>query len=182
MTFDTARVRKRGRPPRLNRDEALDAATDLIREGGFTATSMEEILSAMKISRSSFYQAFGSKEALLLAVLERYSRRGLADLRNMAASNAQDPLRTIVFELAKFDDPRGCLIVNCMVELSGRNADIAALLRDHNAQVIAILTPLLGGDEARANAILATCYGATTMRKVGMPLATIRTILERIIA
>lgn len=172
---------KRGRPREQDRQTALDRAIDLVRKGGFASTSMEEILSTMRLSRSSFYKEFGSKDALLFAALERYSHDGLAQLRAMAASKAPGRLRTIVYELAKFDDPKGCMVVNAMVELADSRDEIADLLRSHNEAVADTLAPLLRGDRDRANAILAASYGAVVLQKVGTPRDVIEGVLEQVI-
>lgn len=172
---------KRGRPREQDRDVSLDRAIDLLREGGFAAISMEDILDAMKLSRSSFYAEFGSKDDLFIAALRRYSMDSLAKLDAMTSGNPCASLKKIVYELAKFDDPKGCMIVNAMVELAGRRDDVARLLQEHNQAVVAVLTPLVEGDRARATAILAACYGALVLRKARMPLPVIDELLEQII-
>ena len=49
----------------------LDAAELLMGEKGFTSTSMRDITAAAKVNHASVNYHFGSKEALLAAVLER---------------------------------------------------------------------------------------------------------------
>ncbi len=48
----------------------LDAAESLMGDKGFTSTSMRDITAAAKVNLASVNYHFGSKEALLAAVLE----------------------------------------------------------------------------------------------------------------
>jgi len=64
-----------GRPRGFDKDEALEQATHLFWEHGYKATALSQLKAAMGgISASSFFAAFGSKEALFRAVLDRYAR------------------------------------------------------------------------------------------------------------
>ena len=53
-------------------DEVLTAATRVFIEKGYEATSMQDLVDAMGISRASLYDTFGDKETLFLKVLDRY--------------------------------------------------------------------------------------------------------------
>jgi TetR/AcrR family transcriptional repressor of nem operon len=53
-----------GRPREFNVVVARDAAMQLFWTQGYEATSLNDLLSAMNLSKSSFYQTFESKHAL----------------------------------------------------------------------------------------------------------------------
>ncbi len=57
------------------RDRLIQAAARLIHAQGFSATGVAPILENAGTGPSSFYHFFGSKEELLLAVLDRYRER-----------------------------------------------------------------------------------------------------------
>src|SRR5260370_4385768 len=67
-----SRMAVRGRPRAFDEEEVLDVAMRLFWEHGFDGTSMSELTEAMGINRRSVYAAFGNKEALFTAALERY--------------------------------------------------------------------------------------------------------------
>jgi TetR/AcrR family transcriptional repressor of nem operon len=60
------------RPKEFIEEEALDRGMHLLWDRGYEATSLDELLSAMGLSRSSFYGTFRSKHQFLLAALDRY--------------------------------------------------------------------------------------------------------------
>jgi AcrR family transcriptional regulator len=64
--------RGRGRPAVFDRAVALHAAMKLFWERGYEGTSFDDLIAAMGISASSFYNSFGSKEALYCEATQTY--------------------------------------------------------------------------------------------------------------
>jgi AcrR family transcriptional regulator len=62
------------RPREFDEDEVLQAALRLFWEKGYEGTSLDDLMAAMRLTKSSLYKAFGSKEALFWRVVERYQR------------------------------------------------------------------------------------------------------------
>jgi len=62
--IDQASKRTRGRPKSFDRAAALHQAVELFWERGYEGASFDDLIAAMGISPSSFYNAFGSKERL----------------------------------------------------------------------------------------------------------------------
>ncbi len=91
---------------------------------GYTATSVDDLVTAMGINRSSMYHAFGGKPRLFLAALRRYeeqvvdvmlgeletSEEGVAALRRFFAR--------LVSYLASPEGCHGCLVTNSATELA----------------------------------------------------------------
>ena len=110
------------------RDQLLDAASSLFYEEGIAATGVDEIVRAAGVSKPTLYAHFGSKAALVAAVLERRHDARVAELE------ALDGGPLAVFEwLAEFyarDGSRGCAFVNAAAELPHGGPGRAAAARE----------------------------------------------------
>ena len=102
----------------------LEAASELFYEEGFGPTAVDKIVERSGVSKPTLYVHFPSKDALLVATLERRhaERVGMLDAWVRAASS--DPAEQL---LAVFDwlagwheteGPRGCAFVNAAAELA----------------------------------------------------------------
>ena len=69
-------IRKRGRLLGYDPDEILEITMNLFWTNGYNSTSLEDILNAANISKSSFYHMFGNKQQLFERCLSRYSISG----------------------------------------------------------------------------------------------------------
>src|SRR5437879_12839329 len=68
-------VKPRGRPREFDREAALEQAIDVFWCHGYEATSVSDLTAAMNINPPSLYAAFGDKEKLFLAAVERYQEQ-----------------------------------------------------------------------------------------------------------
>lgn len=123
-----------GRPLQYDPAAAMDAATQTFWCRGYEGTSMQDLLSATGLSKSSFYQAFGSKHGALQQAIEHYCDSLTVRLRQrlMAAESGwafiEGVLLAAADEARSQEDPRGCLIVNVAMEFSGRDPVIGRLI------------------------------------------------------
>lgn len=112
-----------GRPLGFDPDAALDAAMRVFWTHGYDATTTTMLERATSLSRSSLTNTFGTKEQLLLAVVDRYQSALERDLLDPLESG--DGLAAIdrFFEhlgRLKQSEPgaSGCLIVNLSAQPS----------------------------------------------------------------
>jgi TetR/AcrR family transcriptional regulator, transcriptional repressor for nem operon len=61
---------------RLNKDKVLEVASSIFQSKGYNGTSIDEILKATGLSRSSFYDAFIDKYNLYLLILDVQKNAG----------------------------------------------------------------------------------------------------------
>lgn len=72
----------------------LDAAARLFRQRGFAATTLREIGKAAGVFPGSIHYRFATKEALLLALMERAIEQAIAAVRS-AAAQTTDPTERV---------------------------------------------------------------------------------------
>jgi TetR/AcrR family transcriptional regulator, transcriptional repressor for nem operon len=87
------------------RQRILDVAQMSVLEKGFSATSIEEIIAAVGITKSGFFYHFADKGELARALLERYVEREKVlfdDLFARADELSEDPLHSFLIALKLF--------------------------------------------------------------------------------
>src|SRR6185369_16029118 len=120
------------RPREFNVEEALDQGMQLLWSQGYEATSLEDLLSTMRLSKSSFYETLGSKHDFLLAALARYIDVVLGKLMNdLEKGSARAAIsRSFELKLPTAGKPqRGCFVQNCAIELAQRDPEAQAKVR-----------------------------------------------------
>lgn len=178
-----------GRPRGFDTGTALRIALEVFWQRGYEATSLDTLVEAMGLSRSSFYACFGSKHALLMAAVRAYADERYAALAEKVASRSDpcDAVRAMLAVIADVDGgTRGCLFVNAVTELAPGDAELVAFAQSHTARVGALMEATLrrlgcSASECteRAGALLALALGVTTLRKTGVPPAELLALLTQ---
>lgn len=128
-----------GRPRSFCTDTALDRAITVFWRKGYEGASLSDLTGAMGINPPSLYAAFGNKEGLFRAVLERYDERRKTLMEKvLAAADAKSAAKLYLEGVAEFAadtkgrNPPGCLLVQS--GLSCSDQDIPAMLAQHRAE------------------------------------------------
>ncbi len=117
-------------------DRLLGTASTLFAREGIRSIGIDRILSEAGVAKATLYQAFGSKEALIVAYLER---RDAADRQSYRAHAAKLP-PGVDHVLASFDlaekaalvgNFTGCIYANALNEFPDPELPIAAAVRRH---------------------------------------------------
>ena len=129
--------KKRGRPRAFEPDVALGKAMDTFRDGGFAATSLDDLSAAMGINRPSLYGAFGDKRHLFMKAYKRYRVEMAAKF-----APAFDPALTLRQMLEKAysialdiylageNGPRGCFTVTTATSEAMADPEIRPLVQE----------------------------------------------------
>lgn len=113
----------RGRPRNFDPDLVLESAMQLFWSKGYEATSLQDLLDATGLSKSSLYESFGNKQQVFEAAFTRYFNLR-AQLMSERLARASSPLAFIhdcllsVLDDAESGTPRGCMLVNVANEFS----------------------------------------------------------------
>jgi TetR/AcrR family transcriptional regulator, transcriptional repressor for nem operon len=132
------------RPRTFDEDRAVDAAMRVFWTAGYEATSTQDLCEATGIGRSSIYNTFSSKRDLFDRALRRYVDQFTAaqlEVIEDAAAPIRERVRRILWTAVEPepDDPTGCFVINTIVELGPKDAEIVDLLdRDHETKLAAL--------------------------------------------
>lgn len=118
----------------FNRQNAIAAAIQCFWQKGYAATSLADLLKAMGISRSSFYNSFGDKRQLFEGCVDHYSKQIKGVCQSVLMMSKENPWQglqnffTVVFISISDDVKRkGCLLVNTLAETSEVDDELKAL-------------------------------------------------------
>ena len=133
-------TRGRGRPRQFDEDEVLDALVQLFWNRGFDDASLNEIVAAAGLNKSSLYNTFGSKDEVFFAVLDRYLDYREMMLDEMFAGDGGLDLvlgflQVVRSELVGDAGCRGCLAVNASTELGMRDERVVAMADRYRLQL-----------------------------------------------
>ncbi|GII28572.1 TetR/AcrR family transcriptional regulator [Planotetraspora mira] len=143
-----ARVRE------FDTEAALKAAMSAFRHKGYEGTSVQDLVDATGIGRGSLYAAFGSKEGLYLAVMDRYREQYALPLIELLGSGAparelvRSMLLGLVDEIVHDDCTQSCLIVSATTERLPHDPEVAGRVRDTTASLEDALTEVIGRAQA----------------------------------
>jgi TetR/AcrR family transcriptional repressor of nem operon len=172
-----------GRPKAFNREEAVHTAMNTIWKQGYKACSVKVISEKLGITRSSFYNAFGSREELYIEAVQTYfDQLTCKDLTVLATKDSiLKELCIEIYELCstRGNDPeaRGCFVVNGVTELMGVDEKISSVLVDvlsaGSSRIEEILEIAIQRDELpkqdvyiKARALQSVLIGINVMSKV----------------
>lgn len=114
------------RPKEFDPETVLDRATRQFLATGYEATSVQDLVEATGLSRSSLYESFGCKHELYLAALDRYREREVARIADQLKGEGS-PLTRLRMVLeqtaAACEEGEGCFLVDATVERARHSED-----------------------------------------------------------
>jgi AcrR family transcriptional regulator len=136
------------------RERILDAAYDLFSRQGIRAVGIDSIIERSGVARMTLYRHFASKDALVLAFLERREERWTkAWLQAQVEERASDPGERLLaifdvfdewFQLADFE---GCSFINVLLEMADPTNELNRASSDYLARIRDYVASLAAGAE-----------------------------------
>ncbi len=188
-----------GRPREFDIDRALEPATQQPWAVGYEATSLQDLLKSMGLSKSSLYQTFGNKHELFIRCLDHYQQSMVDKLNEQLDSSDSvkqfigNFLEGVIAEAKNSSGRKGCLLVNTANELSQRDADIAKAVTDGTVNVAKLFQQAieLGKQKKEINVdtstehlvsyLITSISGLRTMIKAGAETSTLKPVTDLII-
>ena len=176
------------RPRNFDQRSVVDAAMQAFWDGGLVATSVDDLLRATGLARSSLYNSFGSRETMLELAVQRYVEQQVVAIRQLFANaSVGDALQRLFDDAAVRNfDGRGCLLVNALGELHAGDASSLQAVRGAFARLAAALeqaieqsAPQRADARQLCAASMAAIAGLRTLQRAGTPLALRRDAAAR---
>ena len=121
------------RPMKFDREKAIEIASEAVQTNGYRQSSVKALSEQLGISRSSFYNTFGSREALFAEIIESYAPSApdaplYERLDGPVLPLLERVLRNLCDVRSADQQGRGCIIVNSICELCPSDNAPATLL------------------------------------------------------
>jgi TetR/AcrR family transcriptional repressor of nem operon len=130
----------------FNKEKVLEVASSIFHQKGYNGTSIDEILKATGLSRSSLYDSFKDKHNLYLQSLDFYKS---AENKNLESVNARKLngiqkieylFREVVNHLVNHPEDNGCLMVNAAAEMSKKCEKTSQVICNNKENVQELFT------------------------------------------
>jgi TetR/AcrR family transcriptional repressor of nem operon len=186
--------------PATTKDRILDAGAEIIHQKGYNHTGIQEILSAAKVPKGSFYNYFKNKEDFGLQIIDRFQCHFDQMAKNILEDTSVAPLKRIdrflnasMDHFKNKDYTGGCPIGNLaqeMGDLSSAFRKILSAAMDSMVKAYSkVLTEAKGAGEisahldidAAAYFIVAGWHGAIIQMKLLKDLAPLENHLKFIL-
>ncbi|WP_194832062.1 TetR/AcrR family transcriptional regulator [Nocardia sp. XZ_19_369] len=121
----------------------IDAALELFGTQGYAATSIERLCAEANVSTRSFYEDMGSREALLIALVNRITSHAVERALEALAETVGEPLSTRVVQgfgaylAVTCQDHRSARV--CYVEVVGVSAAVEEWRREQRRLLSALI-------------------------------------------
>lgn len=121
----------------FNENEVLQKAMNLFWKQGYSATSIQDLVTYLGINRASLYDTFGDKQKLFKSSFELYRKQNFDGLKNFFDSrpNVKEGLKNL-FEIAIDEslqdmERKGCFVVNVTTERIPNDASILKIITEN---------------------------------------------------
>jgi AcrR family transcriptional regulator len=155
--------------PRNGRERLIAIAVDLFYTHGFGAIGVDRIIAEAGVTKTTFYKHFESKDALMVAAVNRRdeweSRAWGRAVRSIAGDDPAKQLLAMIDVMDLwFNDPefRGCMFMNTAAEFPNPHDPVhraAAASRRRTREIRRDLAKAAGADASAAETF-ADCYSA----------------------
>jgi TetR/AcrR family transcriptional repressor of nem operon len=142
----------------FNKEKVLEVASTIFHQKGYNGTSIDEILKATGLSRSSLYDSFKDKHSLYLQSLEFYNgqeNKGYETVNQKDLNGIQKIeflFKEVVNHLISHPDDNGCLMVNAAAEMSKHCEKTAQVVCNNKDNVQELFTTWL--TDAQENKVI----------------------------
>ena len=145
----TSAASTKGRPRSFDEDETLDRVVEIFWRHGATGATTRVLEAELGLTQSSIYNAFGSKNELMMRAIERYNRRLDETVvvpldSDTAVSEHLYRFIDAVMDWIGDPDHPGCLLLNTLGQLGASDPAVVEQAQAYRNRVRTVLTRVLG--------------------------------------
>jgi TetR/AcrR family transcriptional repressor of nem operon len=127
--------------------EIIEKAMNVFWEKGYHATSMQDLVDAMQINRSSLYNTIGDKHQLFIKCVTSYAEFGIRETKEKIAKekSALQALVNIIRDKANWvvDCEKGCLGIKTIFEIAPEDVEVRNVLSKTNELYLQMMSDLI---------------------------------------
>ncbi len=172
------------RPREFDTQTAVDQALSVFRKQGYKGSSLHDLIRAMGISKSSFYETFGSKSELFLTTLARFHKTEA--IYQFTDPNIDIPAKTLIASMFRqltdsvINGKGGCMFGASAIEFSGTDPKVTAQIANGINQLEQVFYQMLMREQKNgrlsaqhnirtsARQLTATFYGLQVMANANL--------------
>jgi TetR/AcrR family transcriptional regulator, copper-responsive repressor len=133
--------------PQFDDNAVISSAMEIFWRHGYAASSIDQLTTAMGLSRSSMYKRFRDKDGLFQEVLSTYAQRVLKRMSAVQAGTKRQQLEALFHEFLPRDGktarPSGCMLARSCTEMADLPPASQAVAREGVMGQRAILSKIL---------------------------------------
>lgn len=131
----------------FNECEIIEKAMNVFWEKGYHGTSMQDLVDAMQINRSSLYNTIGDKHCLFIKCVTSYAEAGFRETEEKIAKekSALQALINIIRDKAVWvvDCEKGCLGIKTIFEIAPEDVEVRKVLSSNSERYLKMMTELI---------------------------------------
>jgi TetR/AcrR family transcriptional repressor of nem operon len=138
----------------FDESEVLVKARQVFCKRGYNGTSMDDLVQATGLSRSSIYDTFGDKHGLFLKTLDQYRNEQQCSMEQQT-SRSDSPKKKIraifdyyIKDILSDKNGNGCLLINVSLELKSVDNEVATIFHANMDEMEQLLSALIKEGQA----------------------------------
>ncbi|WP_140485993.1 TetR/AcrR family transcriptional regulator [Flavobacterium sp. GSA192] len=131
----------------FNEVEKIEKAMNVFWEKGYNATSMQDLVDAMQINRSSLYNTIGDKHQLFMKCISNYFDNAMQELKDKVVNetSAKAALIKVISDKADWiiSCDKGCLGMKTIFEIAPDDCTVRNVMSKNNDIFIEFLATIV---------------------------------------
>ncbi len=182
----------------FDKEDTIKKVTELFWRKGYNGTSMQDLVDATGLNRSSIYNTYGDKFNLFNEALNYYhkSQHDMLDELQQKAKSPKEMIHLLfngIWSDLNSENNKGCFLSNCTTELANSDERVHDFLAANHLKMVQMFTDLikqsqLEGEisqdknpEVLANYLFSSLHGLRVTSMVATDRKTIKAIADQVL-